>query len=131
MNVTIEQFAGAIEKELNLFAEDAYMVLDAATYDVAKMTRDDIKKNAKARFKGNKYWKSWTIKSESDSGRHSVNQIVHARAPYYRLTHLLESGHAKVNGGYVAGRPHIAPAAELVDERIEKAIKERMDEPWF
>lgn len=48
------------------------------------------------------------------------------------LAHLLEKGHATIGGGFVAGREHIAPAADDAFDKFEtflsEAIQEAIDE---
>lgn len=44
------------------------------------------------------------------------------------LPHLLEKGHALINGGRAPARPHVAPAAEAGFERTVEAVDERLGE---
>ena len=44
------------------------------------------------------------------------------------LPHLLEKGHAKVGGGRVPGREHIAPAAETAFDATMEAMEKRIGE---
>lgn len=46
---------------------------------------------------------------------------------YYRLTHLLEKGHALVGGGRTQAFPHIAPVEEKCDEDLIKNIKKNIE----
>ena len=80
--------------------------------------RKEIVKNA-PRDTG-AYAKGWTVlKGREDAC--SINMIVYCRKRW-RLTHLLEHGHAKRGGGRVAARPHIAPAQEAGEKELEELI---------
>lgn len=67
-----------------------------------------------------KYKKGWRV-SDIDG-----KKVVHNKTNY-QVTHLLEYGHAKVNGGRVAAKPHIRVVEEQVikefTEGVEKVIK--------
>ena len=45
---------------------------------------------------------------------------------HYRLTHLLEKGHALVNGGRTQAFPHIAPVEQKCEENLIKNIKKNI-----
>ena len=121
--ISIDDMAEAIEKELMEYRELAADELKAAVKKAGRTAKSDIGKSAPERTGA--YAKSWRMKVTEES---SVGIGVTVYSPsHYMLAHLLENGHAKRNGGRVAGERHIAPAEEHAKEQligdIEKALK--------
>ena len=121
--ISIDDMAEAIEKELIEYRELAVDELKTAVKKAGKTAKSDIGKSAPVRTGA--YAKSWRMKVTEES---AVGIGVTVYSPsHYMLAHLLENGHAKRNGGRVAGERHIAPAEEHAREQligdIEKALK--------
>ncbi len=68
-----------------------------------------------------KYAKSWASKKTKETSD-SIQYTVHSKNRY-RLTHLLENGHAKRGGGRVRAIPHIAPAESKGAEQLVRDIE--------
>jgi len=123
-NVSVDQLAAEIAKGLAEYSQDVVEKVNVSSEKVGKAAVKKLKQTSPKRY-GN-YAKSWTMKTEKVIGQPHT-RIIHAKAPHYRLTHLLEHGHAKVGGGRVEGRPHIRPAEEQVIkdfvQEVEEAIK--------
>lgn len=89
--------------------------------EVAKEAAKKLKQTSPKRQ--GKYARSWKVKQEK--GRLKVMATVYADKPEYRLTHLLEYGHAKRGGGRVQGIEHIAPVEEWANnEAVDRIIEE-------
>ena len=118
----VDQLANAVMKELLAYSQDVTDVLKEECLDVAKATVTTLKSTSPRRTgKYDRAWKQTTTYERQDDIRVTVHNS------RYQLTHLLENGHALVNGGRVAGIPHIGPAEEMgireLEERIERALK--------
>jgi hypothetical protein len=118
--IKIEGLENAIASELQRYSS----LVQEEFEETKKSTAEELKENIKAasprssRKKRKKYAEGWKVKKQRDG------YIVH-NATNYQLTHLLEKGHAKKNGGRVKAQPHIAPAESKAIDKFLKAI-ERM-----
>ena len=122
-NVSVDQLAAEIAKGLVDYSQEVVEKVNISSEKVGKSAVKRLKETS-PKDKG-KYAKSWRVKTDPQVGQPNTLTI-HNKDHYY-LTHLLEHGHAKANGGRVAGKPHIRPAEEQVIKdftaEVEEAIK--------
>ena len=122
-NVNIDQLAAEIAKGLADYSQDVVEKVNVSSDKVGKAAVKQLKKTSPKRPGSGKYAKAWTMKTEPEAGQPS-KRIVYVKAPHYRLTHLLEHGHAKAGGGRVEGKPHIRPAEEMVIQEFMSEVEE-------
>lgn len=108
----------ALEEYSNVCAEDMKVCIQGT----AKSVQKDIKAGAPVRT--GKYKKSWTNKKTAETST-TLHVTIYSKNRY-QLTHLLEKGHAKRNGGRVAAIPHIAPAEQAGNEKLLNDIKKKL-----
>ena len=120
--VRIDDLADEVMKGLTEYAKLATDDLKAAIKHAADTTKDEIEKTAPKDT--GKYRKSWAIKKTRETSD-SLQVVVHSKTRY-RLTHLLENGHAKRGGGRVAARPHIAPAEAKAEEQMIREVESKL-----
>lgn len=118
-NVKINNLADAVMQELQDYSDEVTEQLKKEVKQVAKECVKEIKQNA-PELTGD-YVKSWRQKTVFESSN-DIRVVVHSKDEY-RLTHLLEYGHAKVNGGRVPGKAHIRPAELNAEEKLLKKVK--------
>ena len=122
--ISVDQLAAEIAKGLAEYSQDVVEKVNASSERIGKEAVKQLRQTSPK--KTGRYAKSWTMTTERAYAQ-PHKRIVHAKAPHYRLTHLLEHGHAKRGGGRVEGRPHIRPAEEEVirefTREVEEAIK--------
>jgi type II secretory pathway predicted ATPase ExeA len=98
----INNLQNEILRQLEAYTQEVEEGLKELQRDTAKALVADLKE--KSPEKTGAYSKGWRIKKQRNS------LIVYNKK--YQLTHLLEHGHAKRNGGRVPAKIHIAPAEE-------------------
>ena len=107
--------ASQIANALAEYSEEVNQKLEDAKSLVADETVAYLKANSPVGRRG-KYAKGWRKKKDG------TGYVVH-NAIDYRLTHLLEKGHAKRNGGRTKAEPHISEAERLAVERMGVEIQ--------
>jgi hypothetical protein len=120
-SIDINRLAAQIANELATYSQDVVEKVDTSSDKVGKAAVRKLKQISPK--KSGDYAKSWTMKTQSEVGQPN-KRIIHVKKPHYRLTHLLEFGHAKVGGGRVPGKPHIRPVEEEVIREFTREVEE-------
>lgn len=122
-SIDIDNLAKEVMKGLQEYSVLVDGTVKKAVQKTANTVKKEISSNAPKRT--GKYAKSWKLKQDSNIA-HYTHVTVYASGQEYRLTHLLENGHAKRGEGRVEAIPHIAPAeehgAKLLESLIEKEL---------
>ena len=111
-------FAEAINEMLEECRVDNEEALKDSITDACKDGRSYLRANSPKRT--GDYAKGWSYKVDEDVPG-SYTGHVYNRS-HYQLTHLLENGHVKRNGGRVAGISHIEPAFEQMQADLDKGL---------
>ena len=125
-NVTFDKLSEAINKELSLYHQDVIEKIKKEAQTSVKQLVKDTKATAPVGTRKKHYRDSITSKKLSENDR-SVSYVWYVKGPDYRLSHLLENGHAKRNGGRVEGTHFIKKASEPIIEQYIKAVEEAIE----
>lgn len=125
----IDKMDAALEQILTDYGKDVNADLRAAVKKAAQKGRAALK-GSSPRSKGRASWGSkhyadnWAVKDTTS--RLTISDIIYNKKPTYRLTHLLEHGHAKVGGGRVPAQVHIKPVEEEIKRFILRAFESKV-----
>lgn len=112
----VNQMAQAIADVLAEYSQVSSREIEEISKSISK--RAVLKLKATSPVDTGDYRTGWRAK-KLENGK----WVVH-NATDYRLTHLLEKGHAKVGGGRVGAREHIGLVEREVIEDFEREIRE-------
>ncbi|TCL60573.1 bacteriophage HK97-gp10 putative tail-component [Kineothrix alysoides] len=118
-NVSIDDFPSIVKRELEEYASMAAEDVKNVVTEVSEHTKQEIQSNAPVLTGA--YKKSWKVTKTKETAS-SLEMTVHSDRRY-RLTHLLEKGHAKRGGGRTKAIPHIAPAEANAEKELLSAIE--------
>lgn len=113
-NIDASQLGSAISKELKAYSDEVTKELDELKEQVVNDGIQELKSSS-PRNSG-KYAKGWRKTSDGSA-------VILFNATKPSLTHLLEKGHAKRNGGRVAAQPHIQPVEESIIKNFEDGVE--------
>lgn len=123
--IKAEDFAAAISATLEEYAGLVDADVDVAVQKTAKDAVKKVKKGGD--FKGTGAYRKSIAQKALKSNRLIRRRVVYARAPYHRLTHLLEYGHATANGGRTRAFPHWEPAEQAAADEFVNTLKEELN----
>lgn len=116
-----DQLQNAVNKLLQEYSTE----VSGSVADCVRIVADKATAELKTAggFNGTKYRASWA-NEVNDHVTYADATVFNKK--HYRLTHLLEFGHAKQNGGRTRAFPHIAPVNDRIGEMFETELKNKL-----
>ena len=118
VNIPIDRLADELVQAVKEYTDD---VAEGVRKKVDETARKVLKEaQALAPKRTGEYARTFTITKEDGYG--TTKRIIWNKK-HYRRVHLLEFGHAKVNGGRVKEYPHLRPAYDKHGARLPDELK--------
>lgn len=109
-----------LTKELSKYNSEITKEIKKVVKKEAKKLAENIKNDSPNRT-GN-YKDGWTSAEDSETPFGIVHVVYNSNAP--QITHLLEYGYLKRDGGRVEGTKHIEPNEKIIIESVQRSIVE-------
>ena len=125
--VKVDDLANVIVAYLKEFEDVTEEAVDKGVSESAKGAVSELR-NAHPPESGKygswdeSYNKGWKVMQTKRDKRYHKKATIHNETDY-QLTHLLEKGHALVNGGRTRAFTHIAPVADKYEDELVRVIK--------
>lgn len=128
--VSVDDLSNVILEYLENFKD----VTEEACKDGVLTTADEAVKDLRSAHPAgsgkygswDEYDKGWTKRASTMKTKEKGIFAVVYNQKHYRLTHLLEKGHALVGGGRTQAFPHIAPVEQKCEENLIKNIRKNI-----
>ncbi len=125
--IHVDQLDSAVQQILEEYGEEVKADVVEVTEKVAKEAKDTVKNAAPVGARKGKYKKNIDVKQTQDSAL-ETQHTVYVKDPKYRLTHLLEFGHATADGtGRTKEIKHWQNGQDYVDQNFEKELRDKIE----
>ena len=125
-SIQVDGLADLIADYMTNYTQEVTDGVKKATTIVAKEVNEEIKNHITFKEHSGDYVKAFRT-TTSFEDRYEKRLTWYVGNGHYRLTHLLEDGHALHQGGRARAYPHIKYGEELAKKRMEELAKEAIE----